>query len=289
MLQYQMMRLRHYRRLSAAANLKIAVQSIQIPEYTKAVLQNEIEYFHGAVSLKNPECIELGAYRVAKLLCSPESMAEFHESDETNEQKHPLLDEKYRISQDAKSVVQDYMPQIWQERLVLKHGCDVRSVAFSPDGKHLATGSGDNTKARTYNIATGESVRKIEHKGLFNSVVLSVAFSSDGKHLATGADDRKARIYNIATSKLLKEIEHNDWINSVAFSPDGKYLATGADDRKARIYDIATEELVKDLEHDYPVYSVAFSSDGKYLATGSYKKARIYNIATWELKGGRAQ
>ncbi len=257
---------------------KIAVQSIQIPEYTKAVLQNEIEYFHGAVFLNNPECIELGAYRVAKLLCSPESMAEFHESDEKNKQKHPLLDEKYRISQDAKSVVHGYMPQEWQDRLALWHNSTVWSVTFSPDGKYLATGS-DDRKARIYNIATGE-VKEIKHNGW----VWSVAFSPDGKYLATGSD-KEARIYNIATGELVKEIKHNDWVNSVAFSSDSKYFATGSADNKALIYNVATWKLVKEIGHNGGVNSVAFSPEGKYLATGSNdKKTRIYNIATGEVK-----
>ena len=272
---------------------KIAVQKMPIPMYKTQVLQDEIEYFNGAVFLNNPECIEWGAYRVAELLCSPQSMAEFHESDETNEQrsdeknkqKHPLLDEKYRISHDVKSVVHGYMPQEWQKRLALWHNSTVWSVTFSLDGKYLATGS-DDKKVRIYNIATGKLVQKIEHKGW----VKSVAFSPDGKYLATGSDDGKARIYNIATGEV-KEIKHNDWVKSVAFSPDGKYLATGSDDKKARIYNIATGKVREiKIKHDSGVRSVAFSPDGKYLATGSDDgKARIYNIATGEVKEDQAQ
>ena len=216
---------------------KIAVQSILIPRYATAVLQDEIEYFNGAVFLKNPECIELGAYRVAKLLCLPESMAEFHESDETNEQKHPLLDEKYRIPQEVKSVVHGYMPQGWPRQSLLEHEGAVVLVAFSPDGKYLATGS-DDRKVRIYNIAT----RELKEIGLHDWVD-SVAFSPDGKYLVTGSY-KKVRIYNIATGEL-KDIEHNVDVNSVAFnsvafSSDGKYFATGARDEKAHVYECLT-------------------------------------------------
>ena len=95
----------------------------------------------------------------------------------------------------------------------------MRSVAFSPDGTRLATGSYDET-ARIWDIATGKELQKFVDK----DGVYSVAFSPDGSKLATSSDN--ATIWDVTTGKKLQELIIGTRVFSVVFSPDGSKLAT---------------------------------------------------------------
>ena len=104
------------------------------------------------------------------------------------------------------------------------HASPVRSVAFSPDGRTLATGSDDNT-VKLWDIANGKELRTLEGHA---DVVSSVAFSPDGRTLATGSYDRTVKLWDIANGKELRTLEgHASPVWSVAFSPDGRTLVSG--------------------------------------------------------------
>lgn len=99
----------------------------------------------------------------------------------------------------------------------------VNSVAFSPDGTKLATGSWDGT-ARIWDVATGEELHRMVHPW---SAVSSVDFSPDSRKLATSGYDNTARIWDVASGKELQVLKHDgDSVNFVVFSPDGSKLAT---------------------------------------------------------------
>ena len=161
------------------------------------------------------------------------------------------------------------------------HADSVTSVAFSPDGTTLATGSRDKT-ARLWNVATGETIRTLTGH---TKEVASVAFSPDGTTLATGSWDKTAQLWNVATGETIRTLTDDlKPVLAVAFSPDGTTLATGSWDKTAQLWNVATGETIRTLTgHTNEVASVAFSPDGTTLATGSRDKtARLWNVATGE-------
>ena len=113
----------------------------------------------------------------------------------------------------------------------------VTSVAWSSDGRRVATGSFDRT-ARIWDATTGGLVRTLAGHG---GSVFSVAWSPDGRRVATGSRDKTARIWDATTGEVIRTLEgHRDGVLSVAWSPDGRRVATGSRDNTARIWDAVT-------------------------------------------------
>ncbi|MBK7935779.1 MAG: PD40 domain-containing protein [Lewinellaceae bacterium] len=162
------------------------------------------------------------------------------------------------------------------------HNAPVWVVAFSPDGKQLATASEDNT-AKIWDLNTGKNVLTLErHK----ASVEGIAFSPDGKWLATASEDSSAVIWDLQTGKPRNILRgHENSVSCIAFSPDGKKLATGSHDNFIMIWNAETGDSLRRIEaHEYPILSIAFSPDGKSLATGSYDEtAKI-----WDIDSGKA-
>ncbi|MEK6299117.1 MAG: protein kinase [Acidobacteriota bacterium] len=211
-----------------------------------------------------------------------------------------------------------------EETAVLQgHSGRIRSVAVSPDGETMATGSEDFT-ARVWDAATGAALRTFKgHEG----TIFSVAFSRDCKTLATASSDLTARLWDIGSAlepaflktsdsqavvfspsrsrpavaalgsrivklldasngKLIATFEgHSAGVWTAAFSPDGETLATGDTNGIVKLWNTASQRLLATFNaHSARVSSLMFSPDGRLLATGSYDAtAKLWDAGTGEL------
>lgn len=139
------------------------------------------------------------------------------------------------------------------------------AVAFSPDGRILASGSEDRT-VRIWDVQTGQTLHTLA--GHANEVN-SVAFSTDGRLLASGSYDGTIIIWDVASWTAQARLTgHSGYVYSVAFAPDGRTLASGGEDGTVRLWDVQAGALKQTLyQHQGVVNSVAFAPDGETLAS----------------------
>jgi WD40 repeat protein len=221
---------------------------------------------------------------------------------------------------DGREIRRDYLFQAgWLVRLPLPagglprpelvlqtgHAQRVSSVAFSPDGKQVLTGSGDG-RAILWDAASGQQLRAFDGhtSGLF-----SVAFSPDGKQVLTGSGDGRAILWDAASGRQLRATGQGKGASSVAFSPDGKQILFGLVNQTALLWDVASGEKLRVFDsakertrpprsrtkvasyQGVPILaeprlglSVAFSPDGKRALTGSDDDCAVI---LWDVASGQ--
>ncbi|MGD0166053.1 MAG: WD40 repeat domain-containing protein [Gaiellaceae bacterium] len=154
-------------------------------------------------------------------------------------------------------------------------GLGPTAIAFSPDGRLLATGGGDRF-ARLWNPRSGKLLHTLPHEGR----VPALSFSPDGRMLATGSGDGATRVWDTRTGvRLLILAGPIGAINSVAFSSSGRFLIAGSSDRTARVYEVDNGRELAVLTGDTDsVTAVAMSPDERLALTGSADRtARIWD------------
>lgn len=186
--------------------------------------------------------------------------------------------------------IKDSMIRIWdlasgsEFRALPGHSYAVLSVAFSPDGKTLASGGDDvNDRAiKLWDVAAGRELRTL--KGLSGGV-RSVAFGPDGKTLAGGDGDHTIKLWDVVSGSELRALKgHTSGVNDVAFSPDGKTLVSCSADNTIKLWEVASgSELRTFGGHSDQVTSVAFSPDASKLVSGSWDAS----LKVWDAGSGK--
>ncbi|MEH1864206.1 MAG: NB-ARC domain-containing protein [Nostoc sp.] len=155
------------------------------------------------------------------------------------------------------------------------------SVAFSPNGKLLATGD-TNNEIRLYQVVDGQQMLTCRgHAGW----VRSVTFSPDGDIIASGSDDQTVKLWNVSTGQCVANLQgHSSGIQSIAFSTNGHILASSSEDKTVKFWNTDTGLCFNTLSvDDYSVWSIAFSPDGYTVVTGNDN----HTLNLWDINTGK--
>ncbi len=175
------------------------------------------------------------------------------------------------------------------------------SIAFSPDGKYLATSSSDEYGiADIWTVEDGEKFRKMDH----GDWVYAVAFSPDGKYFATAGQDEtrswwhgKAIVWEMSSGTKIHTIEHPSYVYAATFSPTGKYLATARQPEwwlgRTNLWNVNSGDWVRSVTYEArkdTIQALTFSPSGKLLVTGNRRKSSwLLDKATlWQTSSGDA-
>jgi WD40 repeat protein len=157
------------------------------------------------------------------------------------------------------------------------HRSWIASVAFSPDGKRIASGSRDNT-IRIWNVNTGREERSLSGH---TSGVLAVAFSTDGKQIISGSYDSTVRVWDPAIDPEVLE-RYRTTFTQVVFSPDGKRIAASARRDKIVLIDALSGDDILTLHRYRPNRpwdgTVAFSPDGNRILAGVGRFGQVVEV-----------
>ncbi len=161
----------------------------------------------------------------------------------------------------------------------------VESLAISPDGKYVVSGS--YQEVSIWNPEDGKRVHKIDG---FKHMVVALAFSADGKYFATGGGEPtgegEVKVFDVPSWKQYAEIlnGHSDTVYGLSFSPDNKMIATCSADKFIKTWELPSGKFVKSFEgHTHHVLDVGWQADGKMLASaGGDNTVKIWDFEKGE-------
>jgi WD40 repeat protein len=159
----------------------------------------------------------------------------------------------------------------------------VSSVAYSPDGRFLVSGSADSS-VKIWDLETGRELWTLpEHE----AAVKSVAYSPDGRRVLSGAADYSIKLWDVETGEALKSLTgHSNVVNSVAYSPSGRFAVSGSADRTVKVWDVESGRNVRTLYgHSLWVNAVCYSPEGSIIASASRDgTVKLWNAETGDLR-----
>jgi WD40 repeat protein len=180
------------------------------------------------------------------------------------------------------AVADSGIPSASSEIVVNTHTDVIHNLAFSPDGKLLAS-CGYDRLIKLWDVA---SPMKKELRVLkdHSDSVYGIAFSPDGKLLASAAADRAVKVWDVATGTRLYTLsESTDWLSTVAWSPDGRHLAGGGVDKSIRVWEVSAQagKIAHSVfAHEAPILRLVYTADGETL----YSLSEDRTIKAWDAK-----
>jgi WD40 repeat protein len=159
------------------------------------------------------------------------------------------------------------------------HSAKINSVSFSPDGRHVISGSSDYT-LKLWDVASGREIRTFEgHLG----AVDAVAFSPDGRYVLS-ASDTVAWLWDVASGEDIRAFKaergHTPIFDSAVFSPDGRYVLSYGFFKEITLWEVSTGREMTTVKADEVIHSIAFSPDGRYAISGHSGET----IAIWDVE-----